>query len=179
MATAAIAAAVAASLFTSTVTQWYYTKNYGANGLPKLCGMSCRFDCGWADEQVDEVRADLAERAHQLETELREINIQQKLRERREGVARAAEGVAGRARVAVVSPLYLLGLGRRRPEEREMELKEQTVDEGHDAASIRTAVEHQPGSSLDLNRELEERHLRAELEDINEQRLAIAVQSKP
>ncbi|KZS96949.1 hypothetical protein SISNIDRAFT_463669 [Sistotremastrum niveocremeum HHB9708] len=177
MATAAIAAAVAASIFTSTVTQWYYTKSYGANGLPKLCGFSCRFDCGWADEQVNEVRTDLAERAHELEAEIREINIQKKLRERGEGAARAANEAAGRARVAVLSPLYLFGRGRRRGADEDVEMRQQTVDEVHDADSTWTAVDHQPGSSLDLNRELEERHLRAELEDINEQRLAIASHS--
>lgn len=65
---------------TATLTQWYYTKKYGANGLP--CLPTDRpvisLDLGWGATQIHELKEeirDLTARARNLERELAEIQL--------------------------------------------------------------------------------------------------------
>jgi len=172
MSSVSLIAAGAATIIVSSITQWYYYQNYGANGLPSslFCGMGCRFDCGWAEEQAEEVRNGLQERARVLEEELR----------RRAGVVPDM-----RPRVGVV--LLPFRTRTRGQQEREYERREQveTLEREtgesqepvlRDTDSGWTAVEVQPRPSIDLAADLEERRLRAELEEVTHQRRALAME---
>jgi len=64
----------------ATLTQWYYTKRYGADGLP--CFRSDRptssLDLGWGSAQIHEITEeihDITSRARMLERELVEVQL--------------------------------------------------------------------------------------------------------
>jgi hypothetical protein len=100
---------------TASLTQWYYTKKYGANGLP--CFPSERplfsLDLGWGATQIHEIKEeihDLSSRARMLERELAEIRLTRLALEKARDL-----GEEGQARLRELKQIKNLrkGLGKR------------------------------------------------------------------
>lgn len=106
----------------ATLTQWYYQKHYGSNGLPFRSDRPIiTFDLGWGSAQILEITEelrDLNNRARSLERELAEIRLTRMAIERAK-----AMGEGGQARLRELKQMKNLprtlnrnivgGIGRR------------------------------------------------------------------
>jgi len=164
------------TFFAANLMQWYYTKRLGAEGIGYISSTSCRFDLGWTEGQLRELRQDmfdLRDKALHLEDELAELRTAQLRRARHlkemtanKGVQRVKTlgkrivGVGGRIHGHMPLPkTHLFSALRRHRETEPVDEEAQVSDSGH------TAVEDEY-DDLDGELEKREREIEAELRDL-------------